>query len=404
MITMECTCTQKKHRIPTETIEISEHAIEKTAEILKDYHRVFLVADENTYQVAGQRAEKLLKNAGLLSHTLILPSPALPTAENVGKVLIEAGINRNVYDINAWSLNPDYILAVGSGSLNDTCRMVSYRLGIPYGILGTAPSMDGYASVVAPLLNGQKKIVYDCTIARHIIIDLSINSAAPYPLLLSGVGDMLGKYIAILDWEISRDRNGEYFCKQIADMVLKATAQCAVAAESLETRSPDAIRASVEGLILSGECIAFCGSSRPASGTEHMIAQTWEVMDVEDGKTPNLHGIEVGEATFVAMEIFRKLWLESDDDHLKALIGTYLPSFDRLEKLQKQLKLPFTVTDRNRFLEGIFRGRTFRDRYTILQYLYDLGKLEEYAQSAYDSVMAKHYFGTFAERFPDWKS
>jgi len=345
-----------------------------------------------------------LKASGMLSHSLVLPSPALPNAENIGKVLMEAGRDAAAYDINAFSLNPDYILAVGSGSINDTCRMVSYRLGIPYGVAGTAPSMDGYASVVAPLLNGNRKIVYNCTIARHIIIDLNINAAAPYPLLLSGIGDMLGKYIAILDWENSRDRTGEYYCEKIADMVLQATSQCIAASGKLADRDLSAIRSVSEGLILSGECIAFCGSSRPASGTEHMIGQTWEVMDVEEGKVPNLHGIEVGEATFVAIEIFRRLYRETDDAALHALIEKYLPAFEKMEQLQQTLKLPFTVTDKSRFVEGILRGRTFRDRYTILQYLYDLGKLEDYADAVYDTVMDKYFFGTFRERFPDWEA
>lgn len=403
MIEMDCTCVQRHHSIPTEVIEVSDHALEKVGDILKDYHRIFLVADENTYRVAGRRAEEILRERGMLSHTLVLPSPALPNAENIGKVLMEAGRDREAYDINAWSLNPDYILAVGSGSVNDTCRMVSYRLGIPYGVAGTAPSMDGYASVVAPLLNGRKKIVYNCTIARHIIIDLSINAQAPYPLLLSGVGDMIGKYVAILDWEISRERNGEYYCDQIAKMVLKATDQCVEAAATLKERNPAAIRAASEGLILSGECIAFCGSSRPASGTEHMIGQTWEVMDVEEGKVPNLHGIEVGEGTFTAIEIFRLLHGETEDAGLKALIGKYLPAFDRIERLQRTLQIPFTVTEKKRYTEGILRGRTFRDRYTVLQYLHDLGKLEEYADAVYEPVMQKYCFSTFRETFPDWE-
>ncbi|MBQ7487080.1 MAG: sn-glycerol-1-phosphate dehydrogenase [Clostridia bacterium] len=404
MIEMDCTCVQGHHSIPTEVIEVSEHALLKVPEILKDYHRIFMVADENTYAVAGKQVESLLAEAGMLSHTLVLPSPALPNAENIGKVLIEAGRDRDVFDINAFSLNPDYILAVGSGSINDTCRMVSYRLGLPYGVVGTAPSMDGYASVVAPLLNGNKKIIYNCTIARHIIIDLNVNAQAPYPLLLAGIGDMLAKYIAILDWEISRDRTGEYYCENIADMVLKATAQCVEASKGLENRDLEAIRSTSEGLILSGECIAFCGSSRPASGTEHMVGQTWEVMDVEEGKVPNLHGIEVGEATFVAIEMFRLLYNETDDAHLRSLIEKYLPAFDRIEALQKKLHLPFTVVDKDRFVEGILRGRTFRVRYTILQYLYDIGKLESYAERVFDIVMKKHFFGTFKEQFPDWEA
>ena len=174
MLSMQCDCVQKQHSAPIETIEVSENASDKVVEILKNYNRIFLVADENTYEVLGKKVEKLLKDAGKLSHTCILENPCLPTNANIGRVLIEAGIDDEVYDINAFSTNPDYILAVGSGSVNDICRMVSYRIGVEYGVVGTAPSMDGYVSVVAPLLVGRKKLVYTCSTARHIIIDLNV--------------------------------------------------------------------------------------------------------------------------------------------------------------------------------------------------------------------------------------
>jgi glycerol-1-phosphate dehydrogenase [NAD(P)+] len=131
---MECICEQGLHTAPVKCIEISAGAIEKTAEILKEYKKIFMVSDENTYKVAGKRVEELLKNSGILSHSFILKNPAHPTDTNVGRVLIEAGIEKNTYDINDMSELPDYILAVGSGSVNDICRMVSYRLGIEYGI------------------------------------------------------------------------------------------------------------------------------------------------------------------------------------------------------------------------------------------------------------------------------
>ena len=107
---------------------------------------------------------------------------------------------------------------------------------------------------------------------------------------------------------------------------------------------------------------------------------------------------------FVAIEMFRLLYNETDDAHLRSLIEKYLPAFDRIEALQKKLHLPFTVVDKDRFVEGILRGRTFRVRYTILQYLYDIGKLESYAERVFDIVMKKHFFGTFKEQFPDWEA
>ena len=387
MLSMECTCSQGHHEAPVKVIEVSSGAIEKVADILSGYKRIMLVADENTYEVAGKRVEQILKAAGMLSHTSIIDSPGLPTWENVGRVLIEAGIDAEVYDINAFSKNPDYVLAVGSGAVNDICRMVSYRIGIEYGVVGTAPSMDGYASVVAPLICGKRKIVYTCSIARHIIIDLDVCAAAPYDMLLAGIGDMIGKYVAILDWELSRDLTGEYFCEKVADMVLEATAKCVASASELEKRELKTIESSVSGLILSGLCIAYTGTSRPASGTEHMVGQTWEIMDVEKGKVPKLHGIEVGEATIAAIVMYKELYRRTEDAHLKALIEKYIPHFDKILELQKTIKLPYTVTDKDKFIEGVLRGRTFRERYTLLQYLFDRGELEEYAKFAYDETM-----------------
>ncbi|MBQ7859505.1 MAG: sn-glycerol-1-phosphate dehydrogenase [Faecalibacterium sp.] len=390
----DCTCEQKKHRVPLKAVEISEGAAEKVADILKGYHKIFLVADENTYQAAGRRVEQLLRQAGMLSHSFVLAAGAHPTDTNVGRVLIEAGLDREKFDINKFSQLPDYILAVGSGSVNDICRMVSYRLGLEYGVVGTAPSMDGYVSMVAPLIVGNKKMNYDCTTARHVIIDLNICAQAPYELLQAGVGDMVCKYVALLDWRLARRTVNEYYCDTVVDMVFRATDTCVKNAYHLHERSIEAVRSTIEGLILSGLCMAYTGSSRPASGCEHMVGQTWETMDVEEGKLPNSHGIECGEAAFMAMAMYRRLYRETDDQELKAMIGEFLPLFDEVRAMQQVVRMPFTVTEKQRFVEGVLRGRTFRrNRYTILQYLYDRGLLEEYAASAYDEIMQMDYCG-----------
>ncbi|MBE7037017.1 MAG: sn-glycerol-1-phosphate dehydrogenase [Ruminococcaceae bacterium] len=388
MLTMECTCEQKVHTAPVECIEVSAGAINKVPEILKGYNQIFMVADENTYKVVGKQVEQLLKDAGMLSHSFILDAGAHPTETNVGRVLIEAGIDREVYDINEMSLLPDYILAVGGGSVNDICRMVSYRLGLPYGICGTAPSMDGYASVVAPLLVAKRKTVYQCSIARHIILDIDVCKDAPYELLTAGVGDMIGKYIAILDWELSAMHTDEYYCDKIAKSVLKATKECVEEAYTLAERKPASIEKILKGLLESGMGMAYSGSSRPASGTEHMIGQTWEIMDLEAGRELRLHGHDVGTATFVAIFMYKKLYAETKDEAIKALVEKYLPAFDSILELQKVLKLPMTATDKAKFVEGCQRGRTFRVRYTLLEYLYQQGELDAYIEAAYNEVMS----------------
>lgn len=399
----ECNCERGFHEIPTETIEVSEHALLKIPEILKNYHRIYMVSDGNTYKAAGETVENLLKASGQLYRSLVLPVPTLPDELAIGRILLDAGDAADPYDINAFSEVPDYILAVGGGSINDACRMVAYRMHLPYGVAGTAPSMDGYASVVAPLLCKGAKTVFNCTIAKHIIIDLSVCLKAPEPLLLAGLGDMVGKYVAFLDWEIARDLTNEYYCEKIAGMVHEAADKVLNVSKKIRSRDSETVKAVIEGLLLSGECIAYAGTSRPASGTEHMIAQTWEIMDVQAGRVPYLHGIEVGTGTFESIEIFRKLYQETDDTRIHTLIEKYLPAFDALEDMQKTVKLPLTQTDRSVIIEGTLRGRTFRERYTVLQYLYDRGELERYAASAADSMMEKYYYGSFKEQFPEWK-
>ena len=98
----------------------------------------------------------------------------------------------------------------------------------------------------------------------------------------------------------------------------------------------------------------------------------------------------------MAIAMFERLYRETDDAELKALIGEFLPLFDSVHAMQKVVQLPFTVTDRDRFVEGVLRGRTFRVRYTLLQYLYDRGLLEDYASTAFDDIMQNDYFSKYS--------
>ena len=46
-----------------------------------------------------------------------------------------------------------------------------------------------------------------------------------------------------------------------------------------------------------------------------------------------------------------------------------------------------TAKDKDKFTEGCLRGRTFRERYTLLEYLYKKGMLDEYIEHAYKEVV-----------------
>lgn len=388
MIERKCSCSRGNHRAPLEQYVIAQGAINRLPELLGAYGHIYLVADETTYRVLGERAEGLLQATGKQVHRHILRGNVLPNAQNVGDVLIHLYDVKADPDIFAFSPKPDLILGVGSGVINDICRLVSYRVGIPYAIAGTAPSMDGYASAGSPILFDGTKATIKCTTPRYIIADLDVMKDAPFDMLLSGIGDMFGKYIGLLDWELARDYNGDYYCPEIAQDVRRATDLCMRNGYDLARRDPQCIGNIMEGFMVTGLGMAFTGNSRPASGSEHIVAHAWELESVKRGERPNLHGLEVCEGTRLVAEMYRLLYQETEDMHLKALIEPYLPAFDAVERFCVAMNMPNVTTDRDTILRGIHRALTLRDRYTILFYLRDQGVFDRYAEHATEKLMA----------------
>ena len=94
------------------------------------------------------------------------------------------------------------------------------------------------------------------------------------------------------------------------------------------------------------------------------------------------------------MIMYMKLYEETKDHDVKGLIEKYIPFFSKVFEVQKELKLPFMVKDKKDFIDGIIRGRTFRVRYTLLQYLFDMGVLEEYSEYAY-AMLFNSEIGSF---------
>ncbi len=388
---MECTCEKKIHRAPIESIEISDGAIERLPKILTGYEKIFLVADQNTWRAAGQRAATILDQAGMLSHSFIFPGEVLPNAEALGQVLIHAGpyAYDAVVDPNLPCQLPDYILAVGSGVINDVCRLSSFRMRLPYGICGTAPSMDGYASAGTPLLFDGTKATIKATTPRHIICDLNVMAQAPMPMCKAGVGDMLGKYTGILDWELAREYANEYWCGKIAQQVLDATDRVVQLAEGLPSRSHETIRSILEGFMVTGLGMAYAGCSRPASGCEHTIGHFWELEYVAAGKKPNFHGDEVAEGTLIISSMYRRAYQQTTDERLKRLIEPYLPRFEAAERCIEELKLNLPVKDHELIYRGILAGEALRERYGLLKWLKAQGELETYARWAADQLMER---------------
>ena len=291
-----CQCG-KEHKCLSR-VYIGSGEIARVAEAVGDYaaKKVYLVCDQNTYAVAGEAVIHLLKNAGIAVFEYIFHQDhVIPDEKNTGLALM------------SLPLDCDAVVGIGSGVINDICKIVSATAKLPYIIVATAPSMDGYASATSSMEKNGLKISIPSKTPDTIIGDLDILSNAPQRMLSSGIGDMLAKYVSICEWRIAHAVTGEYYCERVAALMRQALKRCIEGADRLLTRDKDAVKAVFEGLIISGIATEYAGVSRPASGVEHYISHIFDMRGVSLGQPVDTHGIQCAIATLVSVELYNKL-------------------------------------------------------------------------------------------------
>lgn len=199
------------------------------------------------------------------------------------------------------------VLSVGTGSLNDVCRLACARKNKPLCLFATAPSMDGFASYSAPIVDGNFKLTYPAKCPEVIIGDTRILAAAPAELKSAGFGDMAAKYIALVDWQVSHLIGGESYCERVAALTRYAVDTVMTMADKVTLCDETSARSIFEGLLLTGIAMSFTKTSRPGSGTEHIMAHYIECKELLEGKTPNYHGEDVGVTTLVMLKYYKEL-------------------------------------------------------------------------------------------------
>lgn len=152
----------------------------------------------------------------------------------------------------ARETNTEYILAVGSGSLNDVCKYVSTRLSVPCGVLATACSMDGYVSKGAALMEKQFKITETVHTPSDVLINADILITAPHIMTAAGFGDIMGKYTCLADWRLSNLINGEPINEEAYNLMKQAREDCKNSFPELLKYDKTAIEKLMNALVVAG--------------------------------------------------------------------------------------------------------------------------------------------------------
>ena len=291
-----CTCG-KRHNGLLDAYIIEKDAASRAAEFVKQYNskKAFLLADENTFAVAGEKVVRSLQNADIPFSAYIFHNSPKPDETAVGSVMMH-------YDSTC-----DIVIGIGSGVINDLGKILANISGNPYIIVATAPSMDGYASATSSMEMDGLKVSLPSKCANVVIGDLDILKSAPQRMLISGLGDMLAKFVSICEWRISHLIIGEYYCEEVAQLIRSAVKKCVDYADGLLHQDETAVKAVFEGLILGGIAMNYAGLSRPASGVEHYFSHVWDMRCLEFGTKADFHGIQCAVGTLYATRIYEQL-------------------------------------------------------------------------------------------------
>jgi glycerol-1-phosphate dehydrogenase [NAD(P)+] len=350
-----CSCG-RVHRIRTRQVLVGPRVLEELPALLGDMHgprvRVWLLSDQNTERAAGERCRKLLGRWPLSATVLPAspkPKPMLELAEELRR--------------EASAFSPGLVLAVGAGVISDLGKKVAHELGIPSWCVATAPSVDAFTSDHSVFKSRTSHQSIPITPSEAVFCELPVLAAAPRRMFLSGLGDLLGKFVAYLDWNLSALLTGEYLCPETVSIARESALRPLEALEAGQGPG-EALLPLTDALLTTGFLMQAMDSSRPTSSAEHTAAHIWELAGVVGNDELNLHGLLVGLGSRMVLEAYRVFYdrlpvLEASGDiraRLEALGSE--PPWER--QIGPELAL-FTEHIRNEML-GAELGRAALER------------------------------------------
>lgn len=308
----------------TKTLIIGSGVVSRTAEMFLQLfpgQKAVIVADDNTWVVAGKDAQKSLDDAGVES----LDAYVFCSQDFYAEW-------KHVEALKAFLENVDAVaIAVGSGVINDTVKYVSSLLGRRYMCVGTAASMDGFTAYGASITKDGNKQTFDCPAPLGFVMDSAIAAAAPKELAASGYADLIAKIPAGADWMIADAVGSEKVDSFAWNLVQNGLKESLSDPAAVFAGDVEKTQALADGLLMSGFAMQAIQSSRPASGTEHQFSHCWDMEDLcYDGKHVS-HGFKVGIGTLIStaeLEFILEKGLENVD--VEACVRVW-KSWDEME-------------------------------------------------------------------------
>ncbi|MFA5879518.1 MAG: iron-containing alcohol dehydrogenase family protein [Candidatus Margulisiibacteriota bacterium] len=227
------------------------------------------------------------------------------------KIVHEEIINSNdINEIFKSSLSlpkrTEAVLAIGGGKALDFCKYVAFINQLPLVVVPTIISNDAFCSPFSSLLIDGKRKTVKTAIPHGIIVDTEIISNSPPSFIFSGIGDLFCKATSLFDWKLAFAKTHERI-DDFAKVITQQSLDTFYYYENKDIKNLEFLRILTSSLLMSGIAMLIAKSSRPASGSEHLISHAYDRIAAK----PSLHGLQVGVASyavsFLQVETYEKV-------------------------------------------------------------------------------------------------
>lgn len=324
----------------TDAVCVERGALEQVGELVRRSMRgdaALVIADERTWQAAGEDTSRSLRAAGLrLAEPLVFPgSPTLYASLDNARRITAA-----ITEADGAVGGPVIPVAVGAGTINDLVKLAARDTDRRYAVVGTAASMDGYTGAGAPVSHDGVKVTVNCTAPQVVVFDLDVAARAPRSMVASGYGDLSAKIPGGADWILADAVGVEPIHDDAWELVQTGVRAALSRPAELAAGEPDAYQGLVDGLVLSGLAMQVYGGTRPASGAEHYFSHLWELAHLGAELDPPLsHGAKVAIGT-LAMLGFHERFLARDVTALD--VDAAVAAWPRWDDVEADIRRTFT--------------------------------------------------------------
>lgn len=263
-------------------LKIGEGKLAKMGKYLvdKSMTKIVIFWGENLERIYGDILQKSLNEYGIV----------VAYKQEVNFINIEE-ITKIAFNLPT---DIDAIIGIGGGKALDFAKFAAHLLRLPFISLPTSTSNDGFCSPSCSLLVDGKRKSVKSSIPFGVVIDLDIIKNCPVICFYSGLGDMISKITALWDWKKAFQKGYERY-NDFASLMAYNSLDLLFIKHNMDVTSAEFQRSLTNSLLISGIAMEIAGTSRPASGSEHLISHALDRVC----KRPKMHGLQVGIGTYI---------------------------------------------------------------------------------------------------------